>query len=192
MPDLPAWGDKAGTVVLLNRWYQVIDEFAYLSNMHFPLLASDEGVSLERINPDSPTNDPSNWHSAAEDAGFATPGSYNSQGMSESPATSGIIIEPEVFSPDNDGIDDFVSIRYRFDIPGSVISAWIFDPRGRLICQLSNNRLLGNNGQITWDGTDHSGRRVNTGIYLVYIKLFTLNGQVWEVKKTCVLSGRNL
>jgi len=192
LPDLPSYGDKSGTVMLLNRWYQVIDEFAYNSSMHFPLLASEEGVSLERISPHYPTNDPNNWHSAAEDAGFATPGSHNSQGMSEPSISSGITIEPEVFSPDNDGIDDFIRIQYRFDFPGSVISAWIFDPRGRLICQLSNNRLLGNNGHVTWDGTDHSGRRVNTGIYIVYIKLFTLNGQVWEVKKACVLSGRNL
>ena len=192
LPDLPAYGDKTGTVVLLNRWYQVIDEFTYNSNMHFPLLTSDEGVSLERINSHSPTNDPDNWHSAAEDAGFATPGFQNSQGMGEQSNTSGIIVVPEIFSPDNDGIDDYVSIRYNFDYPGSVLSAWIFDPRGRLICQLANNRLLGNNGQITWDGTDHSGRRVNTGIYLIYIKLFTLRGQVIEVKKTCVLSGRNL
>ncbi|MBL7112923.1 MAG: lamin tail domain-containing protein [Bacteroidales bacterium] len=192
LPELPAYGDNSGTIVLLNRWYQVIDEFAYNSKMHFPLLASGEGVSLERISPFSPTNDPNNWHSAAEDAGFATPGYQNSQGMNEPSHISGIHIEPEIFSPDNDGIDDYVSIHYHFDYPGSVVSAWIFDPRGRLICQLANNQLLGNNGHITWDGTDHSGRRVNTGIYLVYIKLFTLSGQVREVKKTCVLSGRNL
>ena len=71
------------------------------------------------------------------------------------------------------------------------MNAWIFDPRGRIICQLANNKLLGKTGHVIWDGTDYSGRLINSGIYLVYLKLFTLDGQVREVKKTCVLSGRN-
>jgi hypothetical protein len=191
LPRLPAFGDNSGTVVLLNRWYRIIDEFKYHTNMHFPLMDSDEGVSLERINPYTPTNDPNNWHSAAEAAGFATPGYQNSQGMSQVSRASGIKIEPGIFSPDNDGRDDYVSIRYQLDRPGSILSAWVFDPRGRVICQLANNQLLGVSGQITWDGTDQSGRRINTGIYLIYLKLFTMKGEVREIKKTCVLSGRN-
>ena len=189
LSDLPSFGDKSGTVVLLNRWYEVIDEFSYHADMHFALLASDEGVSLERISADFPANDRNNWHSAAEDAGFATPGYMNSQGMDQASGDGGITVEPEIFSPDNNGIDDYVSIHYHFDQPGRVINVWVFDPRGKLVCKPAGNLMLGTSGRIKWDGTDHLGRRVNTGIYLIYIELFDLNGHVWDVKKTCVLSG---
>ena len=58
-----------------------IDDFGYDDEMHFALLSTKEGVSLERINFDRPSIDKSNWHSASELAGFATPAYENSQFM---------------------------------------------------------------------------------------------------------------
>ena len=49
-----------------------------------------EGYSLERVDPLRPSSDNSNWQTAADVAGRATPGFLNSQ-YAPAPATSGEI-----------------------------------------------------------------------------------------------------
>ena len=188
--DLFTLDDDQGTIVVLDKWLQVLDEFSYNDNMHFPLLESTDGVSLERISYERPSNEKDNWHSAAKDAGFCTPGYENSQFIINSIQELKIGVDPDIFTPDNDGREDFTNICYTFDNPGNVVSIWIFDPMGRLIRQLASNNLAGTSGCITWDGTDDTGQRARLGIYLVYVRIFDMNGRVSQVKKTCVLSVR--
>lgn len=188
VPNMPAFNNHQGIVVIMDIWMNVIDEFEYHYKMHFSLLNRTEGISLERISYDRPASDPYNWHSAAANTGFATPGYINSQSVSAINLYSGIKIEPEIFTPDNNGVDDFTNIWYSFDYPGCVISIRIFDPAGRLIRKLADNQLVGTSGFITWDGIDDHGQRAGMGLYLVFIRLFNLEGQVREIKKTCILS----
>jgi flagellar hook assembly protein FlgD len=61
---------------------------------------------------------------------------------------------------------------------------------GRMVRQLAINILSGTSGCITWDGTDDNGVSARMGIYLVYIRIFDLEGKVSQIKKTCVLSIR--
>lgn len=190
LSDLFSFDDKHGTILILDKWLQILDEFSYDSEMHFSLLTSTEGVSLERISYERPANDQTNWHSAAKDAGFCTPGYENSQYVITSYPELIIGVEPEIFTPDNDGREDVTNICYSFGNPGNVISIWIFDPMGRIVRKLTNNMLPGTSGCITWDGTDESGRRAHMGIYLVFIRIFDLEGRVSQIKKTCVLSIR--
>jgi len=188
VPDIPVFNDNRGIVVIMDIWLNIIDEFGYHHQMHFSLLNGTEGISLERISYDQPAGDPNNWHSAAENTGFSTPGYCNSQSVSNINIHSGIKIKPEIFTPDNDGKDDFTGIWYSFDYPGCVMSVWIFDPAGRLIRKITDNQLVGTSGCITWDGVDDHGQRARMGIYLVFIRIFDIEGRVRKVKKTCVLS----
>ena len=188
IPNMPVFNDHQDIVVIMDIWLNVIDEFKYHNEMHFTLLNGTEGVSLERISYDRPSSDPHNWHSAAENTGFSTPGYSNSQSVSAVIHDSGIKIEPEIFTPDNDGKDDFTNILYSFNCPGYVMSIWIYDPEGRLIRHLADNQLIGTSGFITWDGIDDYGQRARMGIYIVLIRFFDLEAGVWEFKKTCILS----
>ncbi|MBK7123610.1 MAG: hypothetical protein IPH68_12845 [Chitinophagaceae bacterium] len=45
-------------------------------------------------------------------------------------------------SPDNDGMDDFATIRYHFPSPGYVSQYQHFDANGRLVRYLRRNALL--------------------------------------------------
>jgi len=188
VPGMPAFENNQGTVVILDLWLNIIDEFEYHYKMHFSLLTATDGVSLERISYKRPANDPDNWHSAAENVGFCTPGYTNSQSKTNTSFLQGIKIEPEIFTPDNDGKDDFANIWYSFDHPGCVASIWIFDPAGRIVRKLADNQLVGESGSITWDGINDLGQRASIGIYMVFIRIFDLEGRVREVKKTCILS----
>jgi len=192
MYDLPTYPDGEGTVAIVTASLQVIDQMSYREEMHFPLLEDTEGVSLERINYDVSSKDEGNWHSAAAIAGYATPGYLNSQFSEKEKKKEGkITVEPEVFSPDNDGFRDIVQIHYQFDKPGVVAHVKIFDSQGRRVRYLVNNQTLSTSGHFTWNGLNDRGDLLKNGIYLVYVRTFNLSGKVEEFKLPCVLGKNN-
>jgi hypothetical protein len=190
MSSFPSFSDDAGTVVLLNTSQEVIDEFSYSAKMHSAFLADEEGVSLERISLEKPTADATNWQSAAESAGFATPGLPNSQTRNEALAKSEITCEPEAFSPNGDGYNDELSIRFRLDKPGYIANMRIFDAVGRLITHLIKNQSLAQDGSWTWDGKNQAGQKQSIGVYIVLVELFDSEGHQKMFKKTCTLTDR--
>ena len=186
--SLPAMDNKEGTMMLLDKYLQVLDEMSYDRQMQYPLLSSAEGVSLERISFDVPSDHASNWHSAAATEGYATPGRINSQSFFSKTANEGIEIEPEIFTPDQDGYHDYAMINYDFPHPGAMATILVMDPRGRVIKTIAENQLLGSEGFFTWDGSNDYGQQARAGIYLVYVRIFDVKGKVRSYKKTCILS----
>jgi len=188
---MPSFPNDQGRVVLTDQGLNIIDEFWYDEEMHFPLLRIVEGVSLERISQMSPTQDRNNWHSASEDCGFGTPSYKNSQhNETNEPGKNKIRLEPELFSPDNDGYHDIVQLNYEFDQPGYVANITIFDARGRIVRKLVKNELLGMQGTFTWNGLNDSNSIPNMGIYLFFIEIYDLKGNVNHYKRTCVLAKK--
>src|SRR3979409_514700 len=124
MPSLP---DDKGNVLIVNAQGKIIDELNYDAHWHFKLIDNDEGVSLERIDYNKPAQNAANWHSAATSAGYGTPGYQNSQFKNDLQLQGGISITPPVFSPDNDGFDDFLTINYQFPEQGFVCNITVFD-----------------------------------------------------------------
>jgi hypothetical protein len=186
---LPSMNDDQGAVCLASG-FLVVDYFKYHENMQFPLLNVVDGVSLERIDFDRPSNDRTNWHSAAEAVGFATPGYQNSQYNDAGETDNAIEITPEIFSPDEDGNNDVMSINYHFDIPGFVANITIYDSKGRLVRNLARNELLGINGTFSWDGINEEREKARIGIYIIFTEVFDVSGKVKHYKKTCVLAGK--
>ncbi len=183
-----ALDDKKGTITLQTRNLTPIDKFTYSESMHQQSLTSKEGISLERINTEITTNNPANWHSAAETAQFGTPGLLNSQHIAENNTTETFTIENELFSPDNDSYNDVLKVMYHFDQPGYRISAWVFDAIGRKKTCLLNNALPENSGFFTWDGQSEEGKRCTPGMYIIFIRLVNDDGEIKEFKKACVLA----
>ncbi len=190
MSSMPSFNNDKGYAVFLNNTAVRIDEFSYTEKMHYPLLTSVKGVSLERINPNRATQDITNWHSAAQQIGFATPGYRNSQ-YSETISSGGTLsIEPEIFSPDNDGVSDVVNMHYTFNAPGYVMSVNIYDARGRLIRQLVRNELQGESGVVSWDGITDGNEKARIGVYVVMLEAFHTNGNIEKIKKPVVVAGK--
>jgi len=143
---------------------------------------------LERLNPEMPSNNPSNWHSAASDVGYATPTYKNSQYSDINNSGSEITIDPSEFSPDGDGYHDNLIISYKFDKAGYFGSITIYDLSGREIKKLVNNDLLGTEGFYTWDGLDNNGSRAPIGVYIIYIEVANKDGTTKRFKKSCTLA----
>ncbi len=188
--NLPSYTNTSGTVVVLDDQSTVIDLFRYDDKMHFPLLRDVKGVALERQDPDRPTDDRTNWHSASQFVGFGTPGYENSQ-FAPAPAPSGeMTIDPAIFSPDNDGHQDVLTIVFRFDQPGFVGTMRVFDIAGREVRRLMDSELLGTLGAVSWDGILDNGSKGRMGPYIVHFEVFDLAGNTETFRKTVTLAHR--
>ena len=190
MSSFPAYNNDEGVVLLTDSDGTLIDAFNYNEEMHYPLLNSVDGVSLERINFERLTQDKTNWHSASAGCGYATPAYKNSQYSESGETEDAITLEPEIFSPDNDGYNDVVNINYEFDSPGYSCRITIYDAQGRLVNQLINNELLGTEGTFSWDGRTDANQKAAIGIYIVYFEAFDMNGNSKRYKKPVVLAGK--
>lgn len=188
--SLPTYSNTAGQVVLMDKYGNVLDDLLYTDQMHFTLLSSYDGVSLERINPERKTDDNTNWHSAAESIGFGTPSYKNSQYFEGEPGSSEISIFPEVFSPDNDGYEDIVNINYSLPKPGYIINVNIYDAKGRLIIKLVENDLAAVEGVYSWDGINRFNQKAGIGAYIIFVEIFDLSGNVKVHKKPCVVASK--
>jgi hypothetical protein len=188
--SLPDFANASGTVGISTYNQQWLDMFAYNENMHFSILGSTDGVSLERIDLNAPTQNSMNWHSAASTVGYGTPGYQNSQFSASAIISDDFTIDPEVFSPDLDGYHDYTTISYSLGNGGYVATLRIYDQAGRLERFLVNNQTLGTSGSFIWDGTDDKGGKVNVGIHIIYFELVGANGDILQFKKPVVVGAR--
>jgi hypothetical protein len=188
---LPSMTNTRGIIALASKGQEIIDLMIYEENMQYTLLSDKKGVALERIHPDRPTLDRSNWHSAARSVGFGTPGYKNSQfAQISNTATEYFQVYPRIFSPDNDGVDDILFIDYLLEKPGFTANIAVYDSRGRLTRTLYRSELLGTTGTLAWDGITNDYQKADQGIYIIFIELFEPGGQVKSFRQTAVLAGR--
>jgi hypothetical protein len=190
MVSLPSFPDTKGNAILLNKQGTIIDELGYDAKWHFALLDNAEAVSLERIDYNRPTNEPSNWTSAASTAGFGTPGYINSQFRADLTPGGQITINPKLFSPDNDGFDDLAFIEFMFPEPGYVANVTIYDAAGRSVRLLQRNTTCAAKGSFRWDGLDDKMNRVTAGSYIVFTDIFNLKGQKRVFKNTVFVAKK--
>jgi hypothetical protein len=190
MDRFPNFNSEQGSVLLKDNTGVILDAFDYSDNMHFPLLKKTKGVSLERSRFDGQTNDPKNWHSASESAGYGTPGYRNSQFEPDTAFADAIQINPAIFSPDGDGYQDRLEIKYKFSEPGITMSISVFNSQGYLVRRLIKHEYLGTQGRFSWDGIRDDGTKALPGIYVLYFEFFDLQGHVRKYKKAVVLAQK--
>ncbi len=189
--DLTNFHSTTGIVALENTQNQQIDSLRYDEEMHYELIDNPKDVSLERVDPYMPSGNTDNWHSAAESAGFATPGQINSQRYPEKVTEKDIQITPEIITPNNDGKADVAALEYNFDRPGYSLNISVFDAKGRKVSDLANNYMAGKQGRIFWDGTADDSQPVTSGYYVFLIEVFDMEGYHQQFKKTVVVSYDN-
>jgi hypothetical protein len=191
MAKFPAYNLDEGWVVLLNKQMEVIDEFHYLASMHHPMITEVKGISLERSSFSQNTSDPSNWHSASKTVGFATPGYQNSNAdplLKNGPEI--VTFEPEIFSPNGDGLNDRFLIKLSPGEPGLMANIRIYTEGGIEIRRLANNLMIGVQDVVEWDGLMENHQKAKLGIYIVKVELFGLRSKRRQFNAACVLTDR--
>ncbi|MEZ4965295.1 MAG: lamin tail domain-containing protein [Saprospiraceae bacterium] len=195
----PSFADDAGNVTLYwtdGNATVIVDSFDYSADLHNALYTSGarEGVALERIDAGAPTNLASNWTSASPAVTGApgTPTLPNSQRRQMPVAgTDDLIFLPVGrFSPDDDGYEDFLDIRYAVPEAGYAAAITIFSADGVPVKRLVRQELIGTEGSLRWDGDQDDGTRAGPGIYILFAELYNGNGAVRNIKKSFALVNR--
>ena len=95
-----------------------------------------------------------------------------------------INIQPSVFTPNGDGINDQSIVQY--DITNIVrlspVEVLIYDLSGRLVRRLVDGKAISGRFRQAWNGRDEAGNIVPPGHYVVSIQLRAGTGPVREVK----------
>lgn len=186
--DVPSMNDDEGSIALLDSLGSVIDAMTYKDDLHSPFIDDEEGVSLERLSWERPTLSTENWHSAATQVGYATPGYKNSNAVGMTPSTQSVTVEPEAFKPET-GQPSFTRISYQFERGGLVANVNIIDPQGRVVRSVAANEILSASGFYQWNGEMDNGRKVRIGYYMVWFEVFDEDGNVRVFKKAVAVIG---
>jgi hypothetical protein len=185
--EMPSMPDDKGHLILLNRELDIIDEVYFNEKMHSPLFSGNEGIALEKSNPELSSLEPANWHSAAGSSGWGTPGSLNSIFIDTPADGDQVSFSSTRITPDSDGYEDFLSIGFRFPGTGNVISVSVFDESGSFVRDIATNFYSGPESTLLWDGTAADGSPVRSGIYIILINYFNDTGQKGRWKKVCTV-----
>ncbi len=187
--SLPSLSDDEGSVALTEEDGNLLDNLQYIKTWHSVFVKDEEGVSLERVSFDSPSQQSQNWKSASSMVGYATPGYVNSNAREQALQDEAVTVEPKAFIP-IDGQPNFTQIQFQFDQGGYVANIKIFDSQGHLIKQLANNEVLGTEGFFRWDGDRDDGNKARAGYYMVLFEVFNSNGEVNVFRKPVVVAMR--
>ncbi len=187
---MPALNNSSGEVVLLNDSMQVIDEMHYTEKMHHPLLIEEEGISLERISFEESALEPSNWTSGKNGHQLASPGFENAMSANSLVKNTRLQLEPEAFSPNEDGYNDLLQINYQLDKVGYLANLRIFNSNGVQINHLVRNEPTAIQGLWIWDGKQTNGSRSPIGLYIILLELLHPDGSAKQFKKVCTLTDR--
>jgi len=99
-----------------------------------------------------------------------------------------VSLSKDIFSPDNDGVDDILSINYNFGEPGYTCTVMVFDAGGRPVKTIAHKETVDTKGSFTWDGTNEYGIKTPGGLYLIYVETVSGNGDVKTYKLNVVVA----
>lgn len=187
--SLPAFKISSGMVILKAAKTQ-IDRLDYNEAMHSPIFRDVKGVSLERVSFSENANTGGNFTSASATAGYATPGYRNSMATQQTDGAKRLSLTEKVFSPDNDGSNDLLEIKYHSRDAGKMGNLTIYDDRGNLVRKLMRNHNLATAGNLFWDGLSDAGNRCKIGIYILKMEVFDLSGKTEKFYVSCVLAEK--
>jgi flagellar hook assembly protein FlgD len=91
------------------------------------------------------------------------------------------------FSPNNDGLNDLLTINYKMSNPGNSISIYAFNFNGMMVRKIVDNQLCGTSGTFIWDGLNQHKQRVNPGVYIIFAEILDLRGKQMKFKKAIAL-----
>lgn len=156
----------------------------YTEEAHLSLLEDVKGVALERLSINS-----GNWFSAASTENYGTPARKNSQHQYIPKSLGQLEVDPEVFSPNQDGHDDFTNIIVEVKSPLK-ISIMVLDKKGFIVNNICGSELITHQSNWIWDGLHENGNELPLGVYMVVAEFTAADGKRELKRHPVVLSKR--
>jgi len=148
---------------------------------------TDGNFSLERVNPEIPSNNSTNWGQSVLEGG--TPGAINSVFAEYKKSNVSLAVTPPHFTPDGDGVDETCVISFNLPYMRNDITLKIYDRRGHLLCE-NIGSYGGESGEWIWDGKDRKDEVVPTGLYIILLLIEDIDNSARSIEKTVVSVGR--
>lgn len=147
--------------------------------------------SLERINTKLDCRRANSWGPCTESEG-STPARQNSIYTElHAQSRARVHCEPNPFSPDGDGKDDYTLIELKSPTPAARLRVRIYDINGHCVRRIMENAFTGKQITISWDGREDNGQQLPVGIYVILAEwLDDKNGVYQSSKQTVVLAAR--
>ncbi|MEO0215938.1 MAG: gliding motility-associated C-terminal domain-containing protein [candidate division WOR-3 bacterium] len=96
-------------------------------------------------------------------------------------------LSPVIFTPNNDGKNDYLQIDYRLPEPGGKLLIAVFDARGKRFCDIFKKESVEETkGTCFWSG-EKEGVKAQTGMYIVYLE-YQYHNKITKAKKTAILA----
>ena len=136
------------------------------SNDPWPLEADGNGSTLELINPQLDNSLSISWASSAN---YGSPGMQNSAYLSSSKESSIMPNKSSLMTSYPNPFNGIVNIPFILSskMNSSII---IYNVLGRVIREISLEQFDLGKHSIIWNGKDHFGHDVSTGIYFIQLK----------------------
>jgi len=181
----PGLNNTSDGIYLYDMTGKVIDSLIYTTDWNIV-----ENRSLEKYRPEFNSSDSSRWGTAVNELG-QTPGLTNSIYYKELAKTGKLVLEPNPFSPDGDGFDDLLYIKYKLPFEYGLITIQIFDVIGRTIAAPYWNMYTAQENILTWDGKRTNGNLARMGIYIIKLTVKDQSSsKTWENIQTIVLAKK--
>lgn len=107
----------------------------------------------------------------------------------QKPQIKNFSLSPNPFSPDNSGINDYLTIEFTVDQP-STLTINIFDIAGRMVSEFVKETLNFSESQkkftYIWNGKDFNNNNLPIGVYIISTEVSNSNGTT-RVNKPCVI-----
>jgi hypothetical protein len=176
-----SFSNSGDSIFLFDENEFILDKVVYSAN------DAERNYSLERINPDIPADNSTNWGQSIGEGG--TPGAVNSIFAEYKRTDVALAVTPRHFTPDGDGIDETSVISFNLPYLRNEITLQIYDRRGHLLREHSD-LYGGEAGEWIWDGKDSRDETVPTGLYIVFLLIEDVGGGARSIEKAVVSVGR--
>lgn len=188
-----SYSNEGGTVVVINRNQEVIDEFTYSPRIHTVSQSNKRGISLERVDFDKDTQESGVWKSAGGDGsdGYGSPGMPNraEKGQQSSVAGLSVQIHPaHTFTPDGDGVEDVLQVVMSREAPECRVVISIYNSAGQCVKTIADHLPAYGSDEFTWDGRNNGGTLCPVGMYGVSVKIIYADKTEQTLTRMRVLS----
>ncbi len=169
---IPALNSDFGILVLHDSLGRLLDSLSYSDKQHAAAIQNPKGIALEKAE-ESVLSADAIWTSASSSAAYGTPGMRNSQFRGKATSEENWWLDSRRMSPDQDGFEDLLLIRYKQTETEARVVLHITDFSGKLLATLAQGDLLGQEGTYSWDGHCLDGSIVKPGAYCLFIETYT-------------------